>query len=563
VRDQLEAARTSLETARTALVDHRNDDAEEAIRVAGRHTARAADLTGDPVFRAVAHVPLLGNSVDVVRRITLAADTVAHSVLPEALGVARIVDPQRLRRADGSIDYALLQQSGPRLDELARRTAALDAATGATHRRWVVGPVARGRADLAEQLHQLASATLAAAEAVDLSTPLLGVDRPRRFFVLVQQTSESRGTGGLPGGFAILEADRGRLKVTKQGTDADIRTAQLPPPKGVPADYIDLYGPSGAFDAWVNVNLSPDLPVVARVIADRWKHQTGQTIDGVVALDAQALAEILRGGGPLSVGDRLIRPEDLPRYLAIDQYAGIPANADQSARKDRLVLAARAVADRITRSTGSTTDLVRGLADAVQSGHLRMASDDPVLAHDLARAGVDGALPKGNAPLAYPVVYSATGGKLDYFLDRSIRYAAAGCTGSRRRSTVAVTLRNSVPDTALPAYLTILIKDGVVTQSRDNAVVLSVYGTRGATLVGATLDGRPITATPARRGAPTLVGTSEAGLPLWYSLFAIPKGQSRELVLTLDEPVRAGAPRVPEQPLARPLHRTVDVPSCG
>ena len=39
--------------------------------------------------------------------------------------------------------------------------------------------------------------------ALEIAPTLLGEDRPRRFFVLVQQNAESRGTGGLPGGFKL------------------------------------------------------------------------------------------------------------------------------------------------------------------------------------------------------------------------------------------------------------------------------------------------------------------------------------------------------------------------
>ncbi len=182
---------------------------------------------------------------------------------------------------------------------------------------------------------------------------------------MVQQTSESRGTGGLPGGFAVLEASKGKLRVSAQGTDADLVNGPIAPPPGVPQDYIDFYQPDGAFNLWQNVNVSPNLPVVARVVAARWKRQSGQQVDGVIALDALALAGILRGSGPIDVGDgKTITPEQVPDFLAVGQYVGVPADLQRrsAARKDRLTQVARVATARLTGGGGSSADLLRGLA---------------------------------------------------------------------------------------------------------------------------------------------------------------------------------------------------------
>ena len=561
-RDELQAARASLSTARAALLDQQTDVARARMQDAGLRTARARELTSDPVFRVAARLPLVGRSVRVARELPRTADVVARELLPEALAVAEQVDPAQLRAPDGTVAVARLQQAQPRLAALAVRTAELVAEVDELPRARVLAPVARGRDDLADQLTELADATDAAAQSVALASPLLGADRPRRYFVLVQQTSESRGTGGLPGGFAILEARGGQLVVTAQGSNADLRNGPVPVPPGVPADYVDLYEPQGAFAIWQNVNLSPDLPVVARVVAARWKQQSGQDVDGVIALDAIALADLLRGSGPIDLGDRAIAPEELPDYLAIGQYREFTALDRQGARKEKLTTVARAATARVTRGGGSTPDLLRGLVDAVRSGHLRMASDDPVLQPLLERAGVTGALPRDDAPLAYPVVFNGSAGKLDYFLDRTVSYTAGPCTGLTRRSTIRVGLRNDAPGSGLPPYLTIFTTVNGQKQSTLNGVVLAVYGTRGAEFAGATLDGEPVSPIELRPGGPVLRQSTEAGLPRWHVFLDLPRGEDRTLELTLDEPLVAGAPRVIEQPLARPLRTTVDVPPC-
>ncbi|MDP3713033.1 MAG: DUF4012 domain-containing protein [Mycobacteriales bacterium] len=561
-RDELLGARADLATARAALMAHRNEAADVAIERAATRTRRAVALMHDPVFRAAARLPLVGRSVRVGQEVASAAEVVAADILPDALVTARALDPSLLRRPDGSVDVIRLRAASPRVTQLSVRATALARQTAGLPRARVLGVVDRGRDDMLGQLDELAEGLDNASRAVRLAPVLLGADRPRRYFVLVQQTSESRGTGGLLGGFAVLEARSGRVTVSAQGSTADLRNGPVRVPAEVPQDYRDLYTADGIVPFWQNINLSPDLPMVAKVVAARWTSQTGQTIDGVVALDAIALSDILSGSGLVDLGNRTIRPEQLPEYLAVGQYREFVTLAERRARKDKLAAVSQAVTSRLTRGGGSSANLVRGLAKAVSSGHLRMASEDPALGPELREAGIDGGLPRGPAPVAYPVVYNSSAGKLDYFLDRHVRYTVGSCDGERRASTIEVRLRNSAPATGLPPYLTIDYDGHVERQSYDASVVLSVYGTQGALLDTATLDGEPVSLLPTGPGGPFLTPATESGLPLWYLDLDLPRGTTRTLTLHLDEPVVGGPPRLPEQPLARSLEATTSGPTC-
>lgn len=554
----LQHARTGLGDARTALLDSRVDDASAALRAAGRDTAAARRLTADPVWGAAAAVPVLGRSLRTVRGLTVAADDLTGQVLPPAVQAARGLLGQGLRRPDGAVDLAGLRATEPALARTATGLRAVESRLAALPGG--PGPVGAARTELHSRVGELAQAVDQAQRAVQLAPALLGGDRPRRYFVLVQQPGESRGTGGLTGGYAVVEADGGRLTVTRSGSNADLRNGAVPVPTGVSDQYAYEYGGNLAFSDWRDVNLSPDLPSVARVVAARWQAQSGQVVDGVVALDPTAIADLVRGSGPVDVGDRRVATTQLVRYLTVDQYAGLPITA-QGARKDALAAVAAQIAGRLTGAAGDPRALLPGLVTAVRSGHLRMASDDPALQPALARSGVDGALPAGDAPVAYAVVQNATQGKLDTFLDRAVTYTAGACTGGSRPSTIRVELRNDAPAEGLPAYLTIRDEDGRTTASTDSAVVLQTYGSRGATLVAADLDGQPLVAS-GMRGADLHEGL-EAGLPFWGLRVELPRGLPRVLTLHLLEPVAAGVARVPEQPLVRPLRRSVDLPTCS
>jgi hypothetical protein len=296
-------------------------------------------------------------------------------------------------------------------------------------------------------------------------------------------------------------------------------------------------------------------------VAARWKAQGGAPVDGVVAMDAIALADLLRGSPPVDIGNgKTVTAAGLADFLSIGQYVGIVEGDANQARKERLSQIASVAVRRLVRGEGDATEILRGVVDAVRSGHLRMASDDPALQPTLHRSGVDGALPEGTAPVAYPVVFNTTGGKLDTFLDRSIRYEAGECDGATRKSTITLTLRSSPPQ-GLPPYVTLRLVDRVHKSSLTNELAVQIYATRGAKLDSATLDGKPLPAAY-RADGPYLEPGSEAGLPLWMTFLELPPGQDRVLTLHLTEPTAAGAPRVPEQPLARPLRRNTKVTQC-
>ncbi len=380
-------ARSSLTTARAALLERRIPEASAALASAGRDAKQARSLTDDPLWRAVAAVPYAGRSLRVVSGVTVAVDEVVRQVLPPALSAADIVGPGRLRRPDGAFDIAAIRrataparESEARMRRVQRQVA--DLPTG-----WAVAaPVARGRTELAGQISELGTLLTDVSRALRVAPALLGEERPRRYFIMAQQTSEARGTGGLVGGFAILEAHQGRLRVPQSGSDAEFRDGPIPPPAGVPADYVAEYGGFGAFSLWRNVNLSPDLPVVARVVAARWRAQGGAPVDGVIAVDGAALASILRGADPIPIaGGREVAPADLERYLAVGQYAGYTLD-NQDRRKDELSRFARIAADRLTEA-GADDAMLRGVAEAVQRGHLRLASDDRALQPDSGRIG--------------------------------------------------------------------------------------------------------------------------------------------------------------------------------
>jgi hypothetical protein len=546
----LSDARVSLEAARTHLLARDLPRAEGDLKNAAGDTSAARAATRSVIWRASARVPLIGRSFRSVSIVAAAADDVTHRTLPTAVDTARRLDPDKLRRADGSIDIGLLRAARPGVDEALHSSAGAYAWARSAPDSLLLPYAAHARSRFLGSAQRLTAALLATRRALDLAPALLGEDRPRHYFVAVQQNAEARGTGGLIGGFAVIEARAGRFRVISQGSDRDLYQDERPidPPPGLPTGYTRAYGFYSVFAVWRNINIAPQLPAAAKLIEAKWRVRTGQRLDGVIALDGNALREILLGTDPINVGGSSIQPKDIADYLAIGQYQNVSIDeASTNRRKDSLEQVSQVVLQRVTTTGKDSGLLLQGLVRAIRSGHLRMASDDPALA-GLHASGIDGSLPTGSAPIAFPSIYNAQGSKLDLWLDRNVQWRC----GSHGRATVTVTLRDDVPDGELPPYIGLdLRQNPKVVITKTDAVHLDLYVTKGATLVSAERDGKALKKSEMTSG---VVG----GLPFWGADFELPPKTSHTLSLVLDHAATKGQVRIPEQPLARPMTRAVE-----
>src|SRR6202035_2533486 len=87
-----------------------------------------------------------------------------------------------------------------------------------------------------------------------------------------------------------------------------------------------------------DVTYSPDFPTVGKVISQMYPQAGGDQIDGVLALDPDALSALLRFTGPINVAGL---PTPLTAANAADvllrqQYLSFPAREQQTSRHDFL-----------------------------------------------------------------------------------------------------------------------------------------------------------------------------------------------------------------------------------
>ncbi|MDX6351914.1 MAG: hypothetical protein QOF84_6704, partial [Streptomyces sp.] len=522
------------------------------VRSAAAHAAHAHRYTTGPAWYLAAQVPVLGDPVRTVRGAAWATHRVTADVLPPLVRIMAGLTAHA-GVVGSPFDLAALRRAAPDLERAAhvasdtrKRSAGLPRTT------WL--PAAdRARTQLNSQLDRLASATAGAAAVAPVLPAMMGAEGERRYLVIFQNTAEARGTGGLPGAFAVLTASQGKLGFADFGNDTVMADARATVDFG--KEYAAEYAPNAPTTTWVNANLSPHFPYAAQIWANAWLRHSGKKIDGVIALDPGAMAGLLAVTGPARLTDGT--SVSAGNVVDLTERASYAAFADTKERKGFFLDVASATASKLLPAADGrqVPALLSALRTELNEGRVMMWSAHPAEQRELQRQHFAGALPDGPAPFAGLVVNNAAGSKLDYYLDRKLDWQPRQCGRYARYITVTATLTNRAPSSGLPTYVTQRVDmPPYATRPGDNRLLVSYFASTGAVLTRATLDGRT-----------ALLNTgTERGHPVFTLDMELPAQSARTLKLYLVEPPATRAPVVLRQPLVRPLQSTVrSYPRCS
>ncbi|MGI8678589.1 MAG: DUF4012 domain-containing protein [Jatrophihabitans sp.] len=514
------------------------------------HAHRAHQLTTGPVWALAAELPAGGESLQTIRGVTASVDRLGNDVLPRLVSASRGLDPATLRHADGSFDLAAIARAAP---ELTRASAGISSAISTVGRlpqhTWLA-TIDSARQDVFGQLTSLDRTIRTADIAARVAPSMLGQQAPRSYLVSFETEAELRGTGGLPGAFAILKADRGKLTFTRFESDGTLSGVKSGLNFG--PDYNQLYAGANATDEYPDSDVSPHFPYTAQIWTQMWRKYSGQRLAGAMVLDPTALSYLLQVTGPTTLSDHTqINATNVVALTQQSAYAKF-ALADQNGRKQYLLQIARAISRQLIGSTANTTALVRAAGRAAGERRLLAWSADPAVESVLTGTPLSGVVASTAAPFVGLSINNAAANKLDYYLSGAVRRTSRGC-GRTRDVTVTVTLRNDAP-LHLPAYVLGLTgRPGYPKRPGDNRLLVGYFASNGSHLTSAELNGAPTT---------SQIG-AERGHPVYTMELALPRASTQTLVLHLTEPSSGAQPVVLRQPLVRPLTVTLEDARCA
>ncbi len=551
-RSHLFSFRDHAAGAKAAAVQKNLPAVESEVQKAAEEAHDARWWTHTPPWRLAGYVPWVGSAFDSIRESSDVVASAADELMPLLPDLAKAL-PDSASLSD--VDPAPLAAVSPRLESAAASADELTTRAGAIDADTPFAVVNTGVQDLQSQVSSLSGTLRMASIASQLLPSMAGLEGPRNYLLAFQTPAETRATGGLLGGYALMHVENGHFDQVDSGPNSALARTNLVVGRDELIDlgpewnrYYANWYPGGL---WQNSNYSPHFPYAAQIWSAVYRAKSGVTVDGVISVDPLALGYILAATGPITLSSgEVITGDNVARITLRDAYARFSDdNTGREAYLDEIQLA---VADRLT-SAVTTSGMLPALARSIDEGRLQMWSAHPEEQTLIERTPMSGALEETTAPYAKVIVGSGSSSKLDVYLTREISYRAESCADGRRKTFVTLRLTNTAPAVGnLPKYVTDPVIDvpGPPGTNRTNA---ALYATTGAKLVTMRID-----------GVPAVVQTlTDRGHPAFGSAMLLKPGQSREVVWELDEPAAPGKAIVSIQPLADVPPVTIDVPECG
>ena len=447
----LRNAEQAMDRIRSAVSSGDSEARDDAIAELATAAGAARERTAGTWWSALTLVPFVGDDVGGIQDLSASLDMVAT----EAIGpLGATVDDLDSVVSNGKVDVEVIRGLEPNIDVA---QAAFVSASDIVRSRDSSGfaGVFKSRYDeYVTEVSSLARDLAAAETAVEVLPRMLGGDGPRQYLLIFENNAEIRATGGLPGSWALIKADDGKLQMSRQGAAADFDVYADPIGDITPAEEVLFGGEMGRF--FQDPNFTPDFPRAASVFNDFWDREyPKQPLSGVISLDVVSLSYLLEGTGSLQVGGLTLTAENAVDVLLRDVYE----EPDPAKQNEVFQEVARGVFESLTSGLQDPVAFVEAVSRSVRERRFHVSAFDDVDATSLSGTPIEGALQTREAPgpLVDIALNDATASKMSYYLRYTSEVRAQACTAGTQalEGTVVLSQTISPADAAsLPEYVT-------------------------------------------------------------------------------------------------------------
>ncbi len=307
---------------------------------------------------------------------------------------------------------------------------------------------------------------------IDTMQKVFGSDDFKRYLIVFQNNRELRPTGGFMGSFAVLDVQKGKilgLTVPPGGT-YDLQ-GQLNVHVKPPAPLLLTN------DRWEfqDANWWPDFPASAQKMAWFYQHGRGNTVDGVIAINATVFEKLLSAIGPIQNEKHNVT---LNAATALDdlQYK-VEVDYDTVSNTPKAIigdLAMQLVTDLPKRNTADALKLLVTLHDSLQDKEIQAYFTDKSTENTIQQFGWGGEIVQAKPYQDYLMVVNTNiqGQKSDAKIVQEIEHQAEVQDDGTVIDTVVIRRTHSgVP--------------GEIFTGKPNISYLRVYVPAGAELVDA------------------------------------------------------------------------------
>ena len=551
-KDGLESA---AETATSIPKLIRAGDTSGAVAAASdfeMNALSAQGATSDPIWRVAEWVPVLGADLTVVRGMSdVAAELATDAVTPlaETLGA---IDISSLGFVDGRIDVAPLVAAAPALESA--NAALRDAVAQVDSMPDPSLPPVR---DALKRLQTVTDETAAAVDGLDRAAAILpamvGADGPRTYLLLVLNNAEARTMGGIAGAGAVLRFEDGRVSIDRQFASGDFDVAETAVTELAPSTLALFDDKPGRFIQ--NTTSSLDFTETATAASSLWQRISGQSVDGVIAMDAVTIGYLLDATGPTQAGPFVLDAENAVATLLSQSYAQFP---DTTMQDEAFAQVASQIFEKVATGGADPAKLIAALGESMEEHRLHVWSARPE-----EEARIEGTplatllSPDDRTARVGILINDVTGAKLDYYATPSTSVLLNSC-GETPHATVTVDWTNTIPAdaaTSLPDY--VIGPELTVSARGETLTRVAVAGPTGWLPTDYSFDGGQIGVQSAQFEDRSVIQhefvTTPGGSHRIVVEFAAPKGTSLD-----DMPLE-----VVSTPLVHPNVVTITRETCG
>ena len=483
----LDRVEQSADELRAAL-DSGDDEARDRAIADLQDSADSASGNASSVWWDIlSKLPVLGDDVEGLQVLSTTVDDVANEGLaPLADSLDRLDEVSN----DGRVDVDVVRSMQ---DPVASANEVIGAASREVNgldSGGFLGSLRTRYERYADILHDAASSLASADTAVRALPDMVGADGPRNYLLLFQNNAEIRATGGMPGSWAQIHAEDGRLEMTQQGTASDFPHTE-DPVLPLTDEEVEIYGEEiGTY--FQDPGFAPDFPRAAEIWRAHWDGKFPDTpIDGVLALDPVGMSYLLGGTGPVQVAGRTLTEDNLVEELLSRPYQELEEEAQDALFQD----AARAIFDAVTGDLASPVDFVDGLSRATREGRFLVGPFDEEDAEILAGSNVLGEFRTGATDTPYVDIglNDATGSKMSYYLRSQAEIESRSCKDDRQQLEASLKLGQVITPGAAAKLPDSVTGGGIhTTEPGSQLVVVRLYGPVGGILENVVIDGHHI-----------------------------------------------------------------------
>jgi hypothetical protein len=269
---------------------------------------------------------------------------------------------------------------------------------------------------------------------------VLGHDKEKRYLILFQNNNELRATGGFIGSYALFDIYQGEvidLEIPGGGTYdlEDGQTVKYRAPQAL--SLVNQY-----FNIW-DANWWPDFPTSAQKISNMFQNSGGASVDGVIAINAKVLQDLLKVLGSVYLEEYEITITADNVFAVIQEEVEINYNKEINQPKAVIGDLVPLVLDKLLSFEDKQKEIINTFAANLASKDIQLYLDDKNLQSKIDDFGWSGSMINNDKDFLAVINTNIAGGKTDNEIQQTIDHQAEIRANGEIINTVRITRINN------------------------------------------------------------------------------------------------------------------------